>query len=224
MSKPDDRCTFCVDGVATTRDHIPPRCFFSAKLPDLPALITVPCCRNCHRESQRTDGTVRNVLVSLRDTESASIVRHHLAHKRDRSFEVDRRELPRIISMTQQVDVVSPGGIFLREDLVLNLDTPLMHSFVHRMCRGLLRAEFGLEYFEANIGWRLNVEQPDMVYQGLAKFGRLRVLHGVFIYAVTRPKDDEPIWVIMNFYRRLEIFARVKRANRLRLDLHRLTT
>ncbi len=113
--------------------------------------------------------------------------------------------------MTQKVDVVSPGGIFLREDLVLNLDTPLMHSFVHRMCRGLLRAEFGLEYFEADIGWRLNVEQPPIVYQGLAKFGRVRVIHDVFIYAVTKPKGDAPNWVIMNFYRRLEIFARVLR-------------
>src|ERR1039458_1915521 len=74
MTKADGPCTFCADGLGETRDHVPPRCFFSSKVPALPALITVPCCRKCHTESQRTDGTVRNVLVSLRDIEPAGIV------------------------------------------------------------------------------------------------------------------------------------------------------
>jgi hypothetical protein len=210
MKKSADTCTFCSTGEGETRDHIPPRCFFAEKLPSVPKLMTVPSCRECHGESQRTDGTIRNLLISIRDTEGAPIVKHHLAQKRDRSFSLDRMELPRLAAITRRVDVMSPGGIFLREDLAFDFNTPVMHSFVERMCRGLLRAEFGLEYFEADIGWRLNVEQPDIVYQGLAKFGRLRVIHDVFVYAVTRPKGDEPIWVIMNFYRRMEIFARVK--------------
>jgi hypothetical protein len=218
MSKAAERCTFCVTGTAETRDHIPPRCFFAEKVPSVPARITVPSCRECHHESQRTDGTIRNLLISVRDTESASIVKKHLAHKRDKSFALDRMEFSRLLAITCRVDVTSPGGIFLREDFAFNSDTPVMHSFVERMCRGLVRAEFGLEYFEANVGWRLNVEQPNIVYQGMAKFGRLRALHGVFIYAITRPKEDEPIWVIMKFYRRLEIFARIKPASRLTLD------
>jgi hypothetical protein len=80
-------------------------------------------------------------------------VKKHLAHKRDKSFVLDRMELPRLLAITRRVDVMSPGGIFLREDFAFNFDTPVMHSFVERMCRGLLHAEFGLGYFEANIGW-----------------------------------------------------------------------
>jgi hypothetical protein len=115
------------------------------------------------------------------------------------------------MSMTREVDRISPGGIFLGKDLAFSFDTPLMHSFVERMCRGLLRAEFGLTYFSADIEWRLNVEQLDIVYHGLAKFGRLRIIHEVFAYAMTQPKEGQPGWIIMNFYRRFEIFARVAR-------------
>ncbi|MGI8435651.1 MAG: hypothetical protein ACR2NX_01920 [Chthoniobacterales bacterium] len=150
-------------------------------------------------------------MISVEDTESSRLVQKHLAPKRDKSFSVDRKELPRLMSMMREADRVTPGGIFLGKDLAFSFDTPLMHAFVHRMCRGLLRAEFDLEYFEADIGWRLNVDQPDIVYQGFAKFGRVRAIHEVFAYAVTKPKADDPAWVVMNFYRRLEIFARVAR-------------
>jgi hypothetical protein len=209
MPKKTVRCTFCATGIATTRDHIPPRCFFPEKLPSRPEPITVPCCRACHLESQRSDGTIRNLLISVEDTESAPVVQQHLITKRDKSFSVDRKEMPRLMSMMREADRTSAGGIYLGKDLAFTFDTPLMHSFVRRMCRGLLRAEFGLNYFEADIGWRLNVQQPDAVYYGLVKFGRVRVLHEVFAYAVTEPKENKPGWVILNFYRRLEIFARV---------------
>lgn len=211
INKGAKSCTFCATGVAETRDHIPPRCFFPEKLPSLPQPITVPCCRKCHFDSQRSDGTVRNLLISVEDTESSSVVQRHLAPKRDKDFSLDRKELPRLMSMMQEADRMSPGGIFLGRDLAFNFDTPLMHRFVRRMCRGLLRAEFDLGYFDADIAWRLNVEQPDLVYHGLAKFGRMGVIHEVFAYALTQPKDNQPGWVIMNFYRRLEIFARVVR-------------
>jgi hypothetical protein len=196
--------------------------FFLRKVTNASKPITVPACRECHRESQSTDGTIRNLLISVRETESAPIIRHHLAHKRDKSFALDRMELPRLFAITRRVDVMSPGGIFLREDFAFDFDTPVMHSFVERMCRGVLRAEFGLGYFDANVDWRLNVEQSDVVYQGLAKFGRVRAIHDVFIYGVTRPKEDRPIWVIINFYRCLEIFAQVKPAKKLTSDSENL--
>lgn len=96
------------------------------------------------------------------------MVRKHLVPKRDRSFSYDRKELPRLMTMMKEVDRMSPGGIFLGKDLAFNFGTPIMHAFVHRMCRGLLRAEFHLGYFDADIGWRLNVEQPDI----FARVGR----------------------------------------------------
>lgn len=124
---------------------------------------------------------------------------------------MDRKELPRMMSITRRVERISPGGIFLGKDLAFNFDTPLMHSFVDRMCRGLLRAEFGIEYFIGNIEWRLNIDLEDIIYQAMAKFGRMRIIHDVFAYQVTQPKNNEPGWAIMNFYRRLEIFARIIR-------------
>jgi hypothetical protein len=147
------------------------------------------------------------LLISVRDTESVPIVKNYLAHKIDKSFALDRMKLPRLLAIARQLDLMSPRGIFLRKDFAFDFDKPVMHVFVERMSRCLVRAEFGLEYFEANVDWRLNVEQPTTVYQGMAEFGRWRAVHDVFIYLSRGPKDDEPIWVII-------IFARVKPANR----------
>jgi hypothetical protein len=119
----------------------------------------------------------------------------------------------------QRVERISPGGIFLGKDLAFNFDTPLMHSFVGRMCRGLLRAEFGIEYFTGDIEWRLNIDLEDIIYQAMAKFGRMRIIHDVFAYQVTEPKDKEPGWAIMNFYQRLEIFARIARREPVRASV-----
>lgn len=116
-----------------------------------------------------------------------------------------------MMSIMSRVERTSPAGIFLGKDLAFDFDTPLMHAFVARMCRGLLRAEFGIEYFVGEIDWRLNIELEDIIYRAMAQFGRMRIFHDVFAYQVTPPKDNETGWAIMNFYQRLEIFARIAR-------------
>lgn len=56
----------------------------------------------------------------------------------------------------------------------------------------------------------MNIDLGDLVYAGLAKFGRVRKVHDVFAYGLTQPKYDEPEWIVMNFYGALEIFTRVE--------------
>jgi len=58
----------------------------------------------------------------------------------------------------------------------------------------------------------MNVDLGDLGYAGLAKFGRVRKVHDVFAYAVTTPKQNEPSWVVLNFYRALEMPVRVDSA------------
>ena len=101
-------------------------------------------------------------------------------------------------------------GIFLRDDLAFSFDVPVVHGFVERLCRALLWEEFRISHFTGTFGWRMNVDLGDLVYTGMAKFGRIRKVHDVFAYGITRPKEREPTWVVMNFYGALEMFVRVE--------------
>src|SRR2546425_10087754 len=107
------KCVFCADGIGSTADHVPPRSFFPEKLPHGTNLITVPCCTACHKASQVDDGTVRNLLISLEDTESLPIVKTHLLPKRDRAFLRTGAEIKRLIELTSTKEVVTTGGIYL---------------------------------------------------------------------------------------------------------------
>ena len=212
MKRLDDQesCVFCPIGIGETRDHVPPRSFFPETLPSSIRLVTVPCCNNCHKKSQATDSVLRNLFISVRETESTPHVKQALVSKRDRSFDRNRSELMRLLQIAQQVEVKSPGGIILRDDLAFNFDVPMVHNFVQRICRALLWEEFRLGYFSGSFGWRMNIDLGDLAYPGLAKFGRVRKVHDVFTYGLTRPKEGDPGWVVMNFYGTLEIFARVE--------------
>lgn len=205
-----ESCVFCPDGCAETRDHVPPRSFFPAKLPTSTRLITVPCCNSCHKVSQAKDAILRNLFISVRETESSHHVKEGLVGKRDRSFDRNRAEFLRLFRLVQRVEVKTPAGIFLREDFAFNFDVPIVHEFVERACRAVFWEEFRLPYFVGRFGWRKNVDLGDLAYAGLAKFGRVRKVHDVFAYGVTAPKDGTPGWVVLNFYGSLEIFARVE--------------
>jgi hypothetical protein len=204
-----ERCVFCASGAAETRDHVPPRSFFPVKLPASTRLITVPCCNACHKGSQATDAVLRNLFVSIRETESSKYVRHGLVGKRDGSFDRNRAEFLRLLRLVQRVEVKTPAGIYLGEDFAFNFDVPIVHKFSERACRAVLWEEFRLSYFVGTFDWRKNVDLGDLVYAGLAKFGRVRKVHDVFAYGVTAPKDSASGWVVLNFYGSLEIFARV---------------
>ena len=208
-TKSSKRCIFCTDGNGETRDHVPPRSFFPAKLPPRTRLITVPCCRRCHSISQRDDALIRNLFVSFVETESTPYVKHDLLFKRDRSFDRHSAELRRLIQLTRPVEVRSPGGIIVRDDLAFDLKAPVVTAFLTRLCRGLLWHEFKLQYFEGEFEWRMNMDPDPRVYEGCARLGRLRKVHDVFAYGVTQPKGSEPGWLIINFYGRFEILARV---------------
>jgi hypothetical protein len=203
------QCVFCPTGSAETRDHVPPRSFFPEQLSPSVQLITVPCCKSCHRVSQRTDALVRNLFISVREVESSKDVKQGLAARRDRSFERKQSEFLRLLRLVQRVEVTTPAGIFLRNDFAFNFDVPVVHNFVERACRAVLWKEFRLPYFASTFPWRMNVDLGDLIYTGLAKFGRVRKVHDAFAYGVTRPNEDGPGWVILNFYGSLEIFAQV---------------
>ena len=54
-------CVNCRSPEDLTRDHIPPKSFFPKPRPN--NLITVPCCRTCHKEFTENDEYLRNYLI-----------------------------------------------------------------------------------------------------------------------------------------------------------------
>ena len=54
-------CVYCRSPEDLTRDHIPPKSFFAKPRPN--NLITVPCCRTCHKEFTENDEYLRNYLI-----------------------------------------------------------------------------------------------------------------------------------------------------------------
>ena len=111
-----ERCVFCASGAAETRDHVPPRSFFPAKLPHSTRLITIPCCNSCHKVSQATDAILRNLFISVTETESSQHVKEGLAIKCDRGFDRNRAEFLRLLRLVQRVEVKTPAGVLLRKD------------------------------------------------------------------------------------------------------------
>ncbi len=94
---PKKLCTYC-DDQATTKDHVPPKCFFTETKP--PNLITVPCCHDCNKLfGDKVDTHARNTLTDLRHSERHWAVTQELAGKRDRSYKKKLENLGYIASI-----------------------------------------------------------------------------------------------------------------------------
>lgn len=57
-----ETCYLC-GGIATTRDHIPPKSLFEKPLPN--NLITVPACKNCNTKFSKDEGWFRNYILAM---------------------------------------------------------------------------------------------------------------------------------------------------------------
>lgn len=154
---------------------------------------------------------MRNLLVSLEDTESLPLVREHLLPKRDRSFIRTDAEIKRLIQLTTKNEIVTPAGLYLGDTPAFDLDTPIVQRFIERMSRGLLWEAFTIPFFEGTFPFHMNVDLYNMGYSGFQKFGVIRKIHDAFTFGALQGKGEHPDWVVFNFYGNLEFLVRVNR-------------
>jgi len=192
-------------------DHVPPRSLFPVNLATDIEMVTAPACHKCHNYSQKDDTTTRNLLISTAAAEGESAVARGLAGKRDRSLTRGQTDIQKILEMISQVNVETPAGIYLGKKWAFDFDSPTMERFVERLARALLWYEFRQVHFKGAFTWRMNPELPNEVYEGIMRFGRLRMVHEVFAYGLTRMKKSRPAWIIANFYGSTEFVIRVAR-------------
>jgi len=179
-------------------------------------MVTVPACAQCHGENQRDDAFIRNILISTKDTEQHPAVIGGLAAKRnrslDRSLARGGRDIQAMLQTMMLVDIKTPAGIYIGQDQAFNFDNPVMNRFVERLSRALLWHEFRQPHFNGSFSWKMNIEMPPLVYEGIRQFGRARSVGTVFAYGVTPFKDSGPSWAITNFYGSMEFLIRSTKA------------
>lgn len=148
--------------------------------------------------------------MSFDTTEVHPFVRSMLIAKRNRSFSNDQSEVYKLMNMAEDVELFSPGGIYLETTKAFKLNNPLVNSFVERMSRALLYEEFGLPYFLGQFPWRLNPSFSKEELQLIVDNLQGKELSNIFWYRVSRPNGNEPVWVSMFFYEAVHIWTRVE--------------
>lgn len=141
-TSPSRLCVYCGVRPATGRgDHIPPSCLFAVR-PDPPILI--PSCFECNQGQSREDEYFRLTITSRADvadhpevpTLSGTVVRG-LARPQARGF------LEGFCQNIGLAELRSPGGLYLQDVGVMNVDLRRLDAVVARIVRGLFYHETG---------------------------------------------------------------------------------
>ena len=202
-------CVYCKDGDGSTRDHIPPKAFFGDPPPS--NLITVPCCETCRMRDQQDDQFMRNLFVSLRETENHPTIASQVASRRNRSFVKDKTQVAKLAEIMTPVEVNSPGGLYLGTAPAFNLNDPRIDRFIERVSRGVIYDAFGISFFVATFRWKLNPPNADFLFQAGPPECRKKDVGEIFSYWIPPESQDRVFWTIMRFYRNLLVLSRFQR-------------
>ncbi len=187
-------CVFCAESPAVTKDHVPPKGIFERPLPN--DLITVPACKECNAGSSADDEEFRAMLgvrvggwspkgKAFWDKAALKTLRHN---------ERLRRE---ILSSAKTTEVVTAGGLYLGEHLLVPWQTESHDNTIAKTTRGLYFHHFG-EILTPNVSvqsyWLRDV--ADDLTAVLGQLAKSSIGGNAFVYAFGRP-DEHPevsIW------------------------------
>ena len=200
-------CIYCGSGSGSTKDHVPPKCFFPTPAPN-DGRITVPCCEDCRQKGESDEQLVRNLFISTQQAEPHPIVSGQLGAKRDRSFQYDKTQADRLVSFMRPAAIHSSTGQFIGLAPAFNLNSPLVDEFLRRIAHALLHEEKKCGFVECKIDWRLN--PPADECRGFASEAKGRRIGDTFAYAVMFLNGSvRSIW-LLEFYERLRFFVHLE--------------
>lgn len=204
-------CIYC-GSEADTQDHVPPKCFFPNPKPS--DLITVPSCAACNTRFGKFDEIVRNLFVSLHETEGHRSITAQLGDKRDRSLE--RLEgggvRQSLLDSLRVGEAFSPSGILLGREPVLNLNQHAVDVFIERMTKALIYHRHGATCFSGRVRWRLAPQDDDVqsmplpLQSLLSEIERVSVGDVFSFGGIFESCDDVSLW-FMFFYRGLGVMS-----------------
>ena len=130
-------CVYCGAVGADTMDHIPPKGIFSQPRPN--NLITVPACRRCHNDETSKDDEYFRLALQARE----GIGNHPDVRKSSDSL-LRSLQNPCKIGMRNALlknivlaELVTPGGIFIKNQLAIQTDMNRLRRVVLRTMKGL---------------------------------------------------------------------------------------
>jgi hypothetical protein len=198
-------CIYCGQNPGTTRDHLPPQCFFEEPCPNINR-ITVPCCEPCRLADEPNDAKARNLIISTIQAEPHRVVESQLASARNRGLEL-HGQLPIMLQHMVQADIHTPAGIYLGSAPAFNLDSPVMDAFLHRMARGLLHSVKKSGFMPSKIKWRTNLPRDGF---GIFASGISRAVGDVFSYRAVFPQESQDSLWLLTFYERLHFVVHLQ--------------
>ena len=209
------KCIYCGKNESTTRDHIPPKCFFPSPRPN--NLITVPCCEECNNNFGKDDERVRNLLTSLASTENHLAIQSELESKRNRSFlRVEgKSNLQHMFDSFTPVDIFKEGNL-IGKTLVLDLDQRVVDRFIERVARALIYYENDIGFFKGNSKWRLPPTEKEFEtmpneLRKLICIAKMKEIGGKIFQYYGKFFPDKPgsFW-ILRFYDGFELMIFIK--------------
>lgn len=120
-------------GVATTRDHIPPRGLFPAPRPH--NLVTVPACEKCNHGSSLHDEYFRLTVAtgSRSSPQSFSLLQQRILPRMSKNPAL----IAELMRSVHWAPVRSEGGIFLGHAPVFPIDRPRIQIVIEKIVKGL---------------------------------------------------------------------------------------
>ncbi len=131
-------CIFCGEVLPLTRDHVPPKSFFSKPRPF--NLITVPCCYSCNKKYQNLD---KRMFSSFAMTLSSEIEEYkELIERAIRDLKRDTLLNKNIRSRYTPTDMYTKAGIYLGPTFKVNVDLDDLNEMMIRIVLGIHFNEF----------------------------------------------------------------------------------
>ena len=135
------KCVFCGRRGKLSKDHVPPKCLFPKG--SRSGLITVPACPQCNLSSSGDDEYLRLVLVTNRDSEVHPAVRSLRPTVLRSLIKPTKRGFAAAFwSSIRDLDIFSPGGIYLCTAKGFQMDSDRVHRIVAKIVQGLFWYEY----------------------------------------------------------------------------------
>jgi len=131
---------FCGAADPSTWDHVPPKNLFNKPSPG--NLIKVPSCSDCNVGASKDDEYLR-LMMTLREDVSETPLAREPADSAMRALRRPefRGLLSLLVSITEEMDVRTPAGIFLGRRGVYKPDLSRLYRVIARTVRGLFYDE-----------------------------------------------------------------------------------
>jgi hypothetical protein len=132
-------CIYCGNKPGITKDHVPPKNLFPKPRPT--NMVTVPCCDECQNKYKKDE----DVFVAWINFGPAGVTKQGKAlwdQKLKRTYKKDLGVKKVIANSFKQINLVTPGGIYLGKKLVVLIDQKRLTNVLKKIIRGLFWVEY----------------------------------------------------------------------------------